>query len=142
MMDEKSLHTTKLPFNQVMERTAMAIGGMSRQTISKYSKGGVKETPDKKSTSRGNFAEMDEMAFDIVRRSIYGFYENRVAPSVKQSLNDLKARTRDTDYEFPYELSTLRLIIKKLGFKHVVNQGNRILFMEKFNIQCWRIEYR
>ena len=54
MMDEKSLQTTKLPFNQVMERSAMAVG-MSRQTISKYFKSGVKETPDKKTHQSWKF---------------------------------------------------------------------------------------
>ena len=67
--------------------------------------------------------------------------QKKISPSVQQALEEVQRRTKDTANEFPYGRTTLQQLLKKLGFKFLINQGNRLLLMEKYNIQNWRLNY-
>ena len=56
---------------------------------------------------------------DLIRRTIYEFYDKKVAPTVEMVSEKIKLKTQDTDYDFPYGLTTPRRILKKLGFREV-----------------------
>ena len=52
----------------------------------------------------------------IILKTIYGFYQNKIAPTLDILLSKLNEISAGTDYEFPYGRTTLHVYLTKNGF--------------------------
>ena len=62
------------------------------------------------------FDKVDGFAKDLIQRTVYEFYDQKRAPTVQMIFQKVKEKTEGTDYAFPYELRSLKKLLKMIGF--------------------------
>lgn len=93
-------------------------------------------TPKKKKRSK-IVTDIDDFDKCVIRRKIYNFYKSeRSLPSLKLLKNTLAE-----DLNFKGSVSSLRTIIKELGFKWKKIENNRKILIERNGIRVKRIDY-
>ena len=109
-----------------LKRTAEATK-VSRSKISMLVKNGPR-SPIRPKNRRILYGKIDNFTKDLIRRTIYEVYDNKVAPTMEMVSEKIKLKTQDTGYEFPYGLTTLRGILKKLGFRHCKTDTRSVIW--------------
>ncbi|KAJ4450356.1 hypothetical protein ANN_01777 [Periplaneta americana] len=109
--------------------------GLSRQAVSRVVERGPK-TPKKCKNKKQEFEKVDNFICDVIRRTVYDdFFLNGQSPTVSEILIERKKKC-----EFPYKETTLRELLKKLGFRFRVLNKRRVI-MESSRIVTWRYKY-
>lgn len=128
-------------FMAVKERTAMATG-LCSNTVRKYIKTGIVDQPGKKRPNRQHTKHClaDDFTLSLLRRTVYDFYSNGIAPTAEMLLTCMQRSTKGTQYEFPYKTSTLKEILRKTGFKFKKAKSRNIL-VENPRIEQRRFRY-
>lgn len=149
MKEEATNKQVTIPITKARERTAAAVG-VSERLVTKINSDLKKlkedeecetrkfSTPGKK---RHNFPRritgLDDFDKCAVRRTIYNFHlQKKCFPTVKLLLVEL----RDS-INFEGQKSSLKTILKDLGFKWRKTQNNRKLLIETQDIREKRISY-
>ena len=95
--------------------------------------------------NRVAFDKIDGFTKDLIRRTVYEFYDQKRAPSVQMIFQKVNEKTEGTGYAFPYELTSLKKLLKMIGF-HFCKTNNRTVLMEIPRIaarRCvWKIRKR
>lgn len=99
----------------------------------------TKKKKDEKKTVH-EFHKVDGFMLDIIRRTVYEFYKNQTAPTIDKIYTAVREKTKNTQYKFPYEKTTLLKILKSMNFKFK-KQNRRTPAMEAERIQIWRADY-
>lgn len=124
--------TNKLGKGSVTE-TAKIVK-LSRPTARKtINKGPV--TPKKCGNKEVKYSRIDNFVCDLIRREIYNYYKKGQSPTVSELLLRLQNISK-----FPYQESTLRGIVKSLGFRFRTLNRRRVI-MESARIVSWRYRY-
>ena len=90
--------------------------------------------------NRVTFDKVDAFTKDLIRRTVYEFYDQKRAPTVQMIFQKVKEKTEGTDFAFPYELTSLKKLLKMIGF-HFCETNNRTVLMEIPRIAARRYEY-
>ena len=90
--------------------------------------------------NRVAFDKVDGFTKDLIRRTVYEFYDQKRAPTVQVIFQKVKEKTEGTNYAFPYELTSLKKLLKMIGF-HFCKTNNRTVLMEIPRIAAGRYEY-
>ena len=101
--------------------------GLSQSTIkiiSKIEAPSVYQTPGKK-RRKGSilFKKIYDFTCNVVRRTVYECYRSGVSPTVESITRSLREKTSATDYEFPYGKSTVRRLLRSMGFPHKIEEN-------------------
>ena len=86
------------------------------------------------------FDKIDGFTKDLIWRTVYEFYDQRRAPTFQMIFQNVKEKTEETDYAYPYELTSLKKLLKMIGF-HFCKTNNRTVLMEIPRIAARRYEY-
>lgn len=145
--EAKNVTFTKDRFLKVIERTAEATR-ISKRTVTRILKekdeapststaGPSFRTPKKGKLKKKYRQDLDDFAYQAIRRKIYDFHiVEKQLVTIKSLLDTLK---RDMDFGGSRE--TLRRIIKEMGFKFRKTQTNRKLLAEKDEVRLLRIDF-
>ena len=79
--------------------------------------------------NRVAFDKVDGFTKDLIQCTVYEFYDQKRAPTVQMIFQKVKEKTKETDYAFPYELTSLKKLLKMIGF-HFCKTNNRTVLME------------
>lgn len=147
MKEEAVRGAVTIPLQKARERTAAATGVSEREVTrinSEFQKLLVSEdevkifkTPDKNRKRCKTATNLDDFDKCVVRRTVHNFHidEHRL-PSVQSLSTVLKEKINLQGSE-----SSLRRILKELGFRWRKVQNNRKLLIEKSDIREKRISY-
>ena len=102
-------------------------------------RGKIKPANRRKNTTK-KFSKVDSFAKDLIRRTVYQFYDNSVAPTLDMLYSKLLEKTQGEEYEFSCGRTTLSKILKSLGFYHCRNNSREVL-MENPRIQSLRWKF-
>ncbi|KAJ4426195.1 hypothetical protein ANN_27004 [Periplaneta americana] len=108
--------------------------GLNRQAISRVVERGPK-TSKKCKNKKQKFEKADNFTCDLIRRTVYDFFKNGQSPTVSEILIELRNKC-----EFSYKETTLRDLLKKLGFRFQILNKRRVI-MESSRIVTWRYKY-
>lgn len=139
-----------LQFNlkMVLQRTAAATGvsistikRISATTRNPDSPGGsmapVFRTPGKKRRGVARVTGLDAFDRSVVKRCVHNFHKTeKELPTIKKIKEKL-----ERDIDFKGSNTSLRTILKNMGFKWRKTQDNRKLLIEKWDIRLKRIDY-
>ena len=89
--------------------------------------------------NREHFSKVDSFTKDLIRATIYEFYDQKICPTLDMLLEKIQERTMG-DYEFPYGRTWLSKLVKSLGFCYC-RSNNREILMESPSIMAWRWEF-
>ena len=99
-------------------------------------------TPTKKQIERTKlpFDKIDDFSRDLLRRTVYEFYQNGLSPSVTLLTETMKKKTEGTDYPFPYGSKTVSRLLSSMGFKYcsLKKKPGRA---ESNDVISWRYRY-
>ena len=112
---------------------------VDRKTVTKIANDGPK-SPEMPKNNRVAFDKVDGFTKDLIRRTVYEFYDQKRAPTVQMIFQKVKEKTEGTDYAFPYELTSLKKLLKMIRF-HFCKTNNRTVLMEIPRIAARRYEY-
>ena len=98
------------------------------------------KSPKMPKNNRVAFDKVDGFTKDLIRRTVYEFYDQKRAPTVQMIFQKVKEKTEGTDYAFRYELTSLKKLLKMIGF-HFCKTNNRTVLMEIPGIAARRYEY-
>lgn len=94
-------------------------------------------TPRKKRPRKKNMTALDDFDLCVVRRVIHEFHSTeKELPTLKGILRVLKEKIN-----YKGSVSSIRTIIRDLGFRWKKTQNNRKLLMEKSDIRNVRVQY-
>ena len=115
---------------------------VDRKTVTKIANDGPKspKSPKMPKNTRVAFDKVDGFTKDLIRRTEYEFYDQKRAPTVQMIFQKVKEKTEGTDHAFPYELTSLKKLLKMIGF-HFCKSNNRTVLMEIPRIAARRYEY-
>lgn len=146
--EEAASNQYKYPVKQATKRVA-ALAGTSESTVKRIRREIVmlKDTEEtkllspgkkrKNSLSRQTTDKIDDFDRCVIRRTINDFYCNeKKVPSVNKILPILKEKI-----DFSFSKTSLRKILKELGFKWKSTQSNRKILMEKDYVKLHRTKY-
>ena len=102
---------------------------ISRTTIQRVVKRRKVRKANRKTNKSKKFSKIDSFMKDLIRRTVYEFYDERIAPTLDMLHKKILEKTRGEDYEFSYGRTTLFEILKSLGF-HYCRNNNRKVLME------------
>ena len=89
---------------------------------------------------KGCFSKVDSFTKDLIRTTIYEFYDQKICPTLDMLFEKIQERTKGEDYEFPYGRTWLSKLVKSLGFCYC-RSNNRQVLMESPRIMAWRWEF-
>ena len=101
---------------------------VDRKTVTKIANDGPK-SPKMPKNNRVAFDKVDGFTKDLIRRTVYEFYDQKRAPTVQMIFQKVKEKREGTDYAFPYELTSLKKLLKMIRF-HFCKTNNRTVLME------------
>ncbi|XP_049865311.1 uncharacterized protein LOC126378115 [Pectinophora gossypiella] len=138
---EKSAKHTIIDLNKVTERVA-AMSCLSRDTISKIKKegstnNGVWCTPGKKRKGRPNKVILDDFDKCVIRNKIREFYAVRKEVPTLRKLH----RVLKEDINFCGGITSLRGVLKELGYRYKKCESKRKVLIERHDIVVWRAKY-
>ena len=122
----------------VIKKTAEATK-VDRKTVTKIANDGP-NYPKMPKNNRVAFDKVDGFTKYLIRRTVYEFYDQKCAPTVQIIFQKVKEKTEGTDYVFPYELTSLKKLLKMIGF-HFCKTNNRTVLMEIPHSAARRYEY-
>lgn len=97
----------------------------------------VFRTPGKDRQQTKRVTNIDNFDQGVIKRAIHNFHvTNKEIPTVKKLLVKLKS-----DINFQGSATSLRRIIKELGFRWKKTETNRKILIEKTNIRLLRIQF-
>lgn len=146
MINEKAKGgPTKIDLNRVLERVAEATG-VSVRAVANIVKLGKKVdnkevssflTPGKKRPKLNTKINLDDFDKCLVRRTIYNFHKtNHERPTILK----LK-RKLEEDANIKLSLSSLRRVVRKLGFRWKKTEDCRKILIERHDIRLLRTKY-
>lgn len=92
-------------------------------------------TPKKKKA--GTLVKVDDFDRQVIRNVIQDFYlVRKQVPTAPKLLAAIKEKI-----EFPYKLTSLRRLLKQMGFKWKKSQAKRKVLIERPSIVAWRSKY-
>lgn len=146
MKSEAKNNTLSIPLSNARRRTAAAVGFSERvvtkinSELKKINSGeevGSFATPNKIRKRKKPVTGVDEFDKSVIRRHVYEFHlKKKQLPTTKLLLNELRE-----SIDFQGGLSSLRSILRELGFKWRKTQNNRRLLIETNDIREKRISY-
>ena len=86
--------------------------------------------------NRERFSKVDSFTEDLIRATIYEFYDQKICPTLDMLFEKIQERTKGEDYEFLYGRTWLSKLVKSLGFCYC-----REVLMESPRIMAWRWEF-
>lgn len=122
----------------------MFVSGISERTVTQITQEGNKVeastskivTPGK-NRNRESFVEIDDFDKCTIRHMIHSFYVvKKEIPTVHKLWLALK-----TDIDFKYSKTTLRRILRSMGYKYKKCQSKRKILMERYDIVAWRAKF-
>ena len=122
--------------HSLFQRTAEATGS-SLSTVRRIvqQKDGPK-TPEKKRPNRKEeFSKLDEFDLGVIRRIVPGYYARNETFSLKRLQKQLKE-----EIAFPYSISTLGFVLKKLGFR-LKRQQRESVIHERSDLIAWESRF-
>lgn len=132
--EEKRNGGPLLPVSRVTDRVAAALN-IGKWTVSKISSEVTEVTPGKKRPHESPKSNVDGFTETAIRNHVYGYYTRQELPTRKKILSSL----REAEL-FSGGMSTLSVVLKKLGFKwRRIN--NRKFLMERADIVNWRCNF-
>ena len=84
--------------------------------------------------------KVDGFTKDLIWHTLYEFYDQKRAPTVQTIFQKVKEKTEGTDYAFQYELTSLKKLLKMIGF-HFCKTNNHTVLMEIPCITARHYEY-
>ena len=106
--------------HSLFKRTAEAPGSSSSTVRRIVQQKDGPKTPGKKRPNRKEeFSKLDEFDPGVIRRIVHGYYET-------VSLKKLQKQLKE-EIAFPYSISTLGFVLKKLGFRFKRRQRESII---------------
>ncbi|XP_046586413.1 uncharacterized protein LOC124292739 [Neodiprion lecontei] len=97
----------------------------------------VFRTPGKKRSGKKKVTDIDSFDQTVIRRCVHNYHlTNKELPTVEKLRKKLKQ-----DIHFTGSESSLRRVLKQLGFRWKKTENNRKLLIEKTNIRFLRIEF-
>ena len=118
---QKTAEATRYPFATV------------RRVLQEANQGKEPTTPGKKCPNRKEaLSKVDDFDLGAIRRVIHSFYSRNESPTVAKIFKKLKE-----DLNFPYEATTLSIIIKKLGFRYK-RRSRESIFYDRSDLIEWR----
>ncbi|RVE50547.1 hypothetical protein evm_004774 [Chilo suppressalis] len=140
---EKKNNNVLIPLQNVQMRVA-AMTGVSVKTVSRITKEGktAMATSNKivtpgKSRPQAKKIDLDDFDLCCIRQKIHFFYVvKKELPTVNKLRLELKR-----DINFQGSNTTLRRILKLLGFRFKRCQSKRKVLMERHDITAWRARY-
>jgi transposase len=133
-------------FNRIKDTVSIATG-VSVRTIERILKEGnnppqdenepIFRSPNKKRTRKCTVTELEDFEKVDFRNTIYNFHKT---DGCRITLPALKDKVR-SDFGWNGQLTSLRKIVKDLGFRFRKSQNNRNLLIEKSEIRALRINY-
>jgi transposase len=137
-----------LDFRKVQERVAKATG-ISQSSVRRIVKEGKLlfspevaagtsfSTPGKKHRVSKPITGVDDFDKSVIRRTVRNFYiEEKCVPTVKKVLEKLKETIN-----FKGGSTSLKIILKEIGFRWVRTKDNRSILTETHEIRAMRIHY-
>ena len=124
--------------SRAMKTTANALK-VSRNTVYRVVRRG-KVRRANRIKNRERFSKLDSSTKDLIRVTIYEFYDQNICPTLDMLFEKNQERTKGEDYEFPYGRTSLSKLVKSLGFCYC-RSNNREVLMESPRITAWRWEF-
>lgn len=123
----------------VMRRTAAATGISVRslQRIKQQHRCGVIKSPPPRTRISPVMGAVDNFDEDCVRREILSFYERGELPTVEALLK----RVKEPPVSFTGASTSLRKLVKKLGFRYGKVESGRHMLMERSDVIVARNKY-
>ena len=90
--------------------------------------------------NRERFSKVDSFTKDLIRATIYEFYDQKICLTLDMLFEKIQERTKGEDYEFPYGRTWLSKLAKSLGFCYY-RSNNREVLIESPRIMAWRWEF-
>ena len=115
----------------LLKKTASATG-VSYSTVRRVNTSGA-VCGKSKANKRQPFSKLDSFAKDVIRRTVYAFYDQKIAPTLDMIHDRIKE-------EFPYGRTTLYHVLRKLGFRYCKANGRSVV-MESARLQEWRYNF-
>ena len=83
------------------------------------------QTPNR----RIKFGRIDKFWKDLIRETVYGFYDKKIAPTMDMLLQSIKEKAAMTNRDFPYQRTTLYELVGKLGFRCSLKADNQVVIV-------------
>ena len=100
--------------SRAVKTTADALK-VSRNTVSGVVRRG-KVRRANRIKNRERFSKVDNFTKDLIRATIYEFYDHKICPTLDMLFEKIQEKTNVEDYEFPYGRTWLSKLVKALGF--------------------------
>ncbi|KAL4098424.1 hypothetical protein QTP88_023043 [Uroleucon formosanum] len=130
---------TKIKYLDLIKLISNTLGiGLNKiqTTISEYNQTKTVTSPNRKRKKPGVVDKIDDFDKDAIRRKVHSLWFDRQLPTVAKVLTSI-----NEDETMPNMKETsLRTILKSLGFKFIKRQRNSIL-TERKNLISWRRKY-
>ncbi|XP_063828954.1 uncharacterized protein LOC135078286 [Ostrinia nubilalis] len=132
-----------IPFCKVRARTAF-LTGISERTVTQITResnlaeaSNSKIVTPGKNRDRKSFLEIDDFDKCAIRHMIHTFYVvKKEIPTIHKLWLALKS-----DIDFKYSKTTLRRVLRSMGYKYKKCQSKRKLLMERYDIAAWRAKF-
>ncbi|XP_046428166.1 uncharacterized protein LOC124183570 [Neodiprion fabricii] len=136
---KKDAKSDKEALERTSEATKTSVRTV-RRIVDEVKKSGllaVFRTPGKKSSGEKKVTDIDSFDQTVIRRCVHNYHlTNKELPTVEMLREKLKQ-----DIHFTGSESSLRRVLKQLGFRWKKTENNRKLLIEKTNIRFLRIEF-
>ena len=129
-IDEVDIKTAEA--TQVKVRTIRTIKNQSRSSLD-----GVIKSPAPRPRLKPIMDTVDDFDKEAIRREILSFYERGELPT----LDSLLEKVTEPPISFKGRKSTLRKIIRNLGFRYKIHNSSRAILMERSDIVASRNRY-
>ncbi|CAH2099013.1 unnamed protein product [Euphydryas editha] len=141
--EEKRLKQLSFTLNQALDR-AVFYTGLSKSMLSKIKKEptdgqGHLNSPSRKGKKypRDKLLDCDDFDRQVIHRCIEEFYlTKKIVPTCKKLLLDLRKKI-----DFPWGVTSLRKLLKQMGYKWQKYHRNRRILIERPNITYARSIY-
>ncbi|XP_046416169.1 uncharacterized protein LOC124177619 [Neodiprion fabricii] len=136
---KKDAKSDKEALERTSEATKTSVRTV-RRIVDEVKKSGllaVFRTPGKKRSGKKKVTDIDSFDQTVIRRCVHNYHlTNKELPTVEKLREKLKQ-----DIHFTGSESSLRRVLKQLGFRWKKTENNRRLLIEKTNIRFLRIEF-
>lgn len=124
-----------------LEYETAAATGVSTCSLQRFKKemkeGGVRSPPPKRQRSHPVMDEVDNFDKSCIRRIILSFYERGEIPTIAKVLEKVK----EDPVNFPGGETSLRKVVKEIGFRFGKVRTSRTILMERNDIAAARSKY-
>lgn len=123
----------------------MFVSGISERTVTHITQEGNDAeassskivTPGKNRNRKSSNSEIDDFDKCAIRHMIHSFYVvKKEIPTINKLWLELKS-----DIDFKFSRTTLRRVLKSMGYKYKKCQSKRKVLMERSDIAAWRAKF-